>query len=169
MVRRQCRAQASTWLTWQVRREQHGYVHCYTTTYYVYYITRLLLSQGSCCCLPLLPTPVGSGLTSPPCLAFMAGSERQSRTGADGTRLKESGAINKSLTLLNNVSEACAWGYVACFQGNVDGPVSFYPALSSSQCAPCYRTGHHAARRGQQAHSIPGLHADLAAEGELGG
>lgn len=36
-------------------------------------------------------------------LVDLAGSERQNRTNATGARLKESGFINKSLSLLNDV------------------------------------------------------------------
>lgn len=36
---------------------------------------------------------------------IVTGSERQDRTQASGQRLKESGSINRSLSLLNNVSD----------------------------------------------------------------
>jgi kinesin family member 1 len=50
-------------------------------------------------------------------LVDLAGSERASTSGATGTRLREGGNINKSLTTLGRVIAALADGEVAELKG----------------------------------------------------
>lgn len=74
-------------------------------------------------------------------LVDLAGSERQNRTNATGARLKESGFINKSLSLLNDVSgEPVAFSLYASFLPDscMSGWISFVlekDCISREACA----------------------------------